>query len=306
MNVFIIIVVYNGEKWLPKCLNSIKSSTYPAEVILVDNGSTDNSLEYIRSNYPHFKLIGLNQNLGFGAANNVGIRLALENNADYVLLLNQDSWIYSETISILINTSKKNVQYGILSPIHLNGSESGLDYRFSMYLAPHSCPFFLSDLASKNILKEIYDCNFVNAACWLIPANIFEIVGGFDPIFFHYGEDDNYCQRVFYHGFKIGIVPNSKIVHDRSQDFMPKSKYLNINEYDKYCKINIANINCDFDNSFQKKISEIKSKIYLSLLSLNFNRLNFWLTFYKHLINIKPILLNSYKSNKIRKRNYLE
>jgi GT2 family glycosyltransferase len=305
MKIFAIIITFNPRKWLDKCLNSLRSSDLPLSIVIIDNASTDNCREYIIKEFPEVKYIQSEINLGFGKANNIGIKYALENNADYIFLLNQDAWVYSDTLQKLIHISKQNKQYGILSPLHLNGSETALDYKFSMYLAPHSCPSFLSDLSIKNKLNEIYNCSFINAACWLMPANIFEIVGGFDPIFFHYGEDDNYCQRVLYHGFKIGLVPIAKIVHDRLQEYIPISKYSSINEYDKYCKINLANINNDFDKSYQKKLSDIKSKIYLSLLSLNFNRLKFWIPFYKHLINSKPIILNSYKSNIIRTRSYL-
>ena len=65
-----------------------------------------------------------------------------------------------------------------------------------------------------NRLKDVYETKYVNAAAWLIPRNVLTKVGGFDPLFFHYGEDDNYLNRVIYHGFKVGICPHSRIVHD--------------------------------------------------------------------------------------------
>ena len=63
-------------------------------------------------------------------------------------------------------------------------------------------------------LKEVYDTKYVNAAAWLLPRKTLETVGGFDPIFSHYGEDDNYIHRVIFHGMKIGVCPFSVVVHD--------------------------------------------------------------------------------------------
>ena len=77
-------------KWLQNCLEAIKKSTYPVDTIVIDNGSTDSTVLFIKSNYPEVHLVESGKNLGFGQANNVGMRYALEQNADYVYLLNQD------------------------------------------------------------------------------------------------------------------------------------------------------------------------------------------------------------------------
>jgi len=93
----------------------------------------------------------------------------------------------------------------------------------------------------KRELKDIYTVDFVNAAAWLLPCTILKIVGGFDPIFFHYGEDDNYMQRVIYHGFKIGVCAKVTVCHDvefRGDDYGKEN-----NNWKKYLLTKFANVN---------------------------------------------------------------
>ena len=116
-NSFIIIVTYNAMNWLSKCLNSCKD--YP--VVVIDNASTDETVTYIKKQFPKVHLIPQSKNLGFGQANNLGIRYALNNGADYVFLLNQDAYLQGECINQLIKIHQNNPEFGILSPIHLNG-----------------------------------------------------------------------------------------------------------------------------------------------------------------------------------------
>lgn len=209
-NIFIIIVTYNSMKWIERCL----SSCVGYQVVIVDNCSSDKTVVFIEENFPEIILIKKNKNLGFGQANNLGISYAFNNNGKGVFLLNQDAYLEKDTIEIILKIYNENLEYGILSPIHLNGNANKLDRKFSNYIGFDKNNFFYFD-AIKNQLKSIYQVPFVNAAAWFLPQKTIEIIGGFDPIFFHYGEDDNYCQRVLFHKLKIGVVTNSFIYHDR-------------------------------------------------------------------------------------------
>ena len=204
--------------WIQKCLDSLLVSSVKIEVIIIDNGSTDETRDFIRKNYPQVDLITANENLGFAKANNIGIKKAYHQEADYVFLLNQDAWVKENTIEKLIEVFKELPEAGIVSPIHLNGSKTSLDFNFvSYYITQYNTPNFVSDLYF-NRLQNFYETYFVNAAAWLISRKCIETVGGFDTlIFYHYGEDENYCQRVIYHGFKIYIVTTTVICHDREE-----------------------------------------------------------------------------------------
>ncbi|WP_051686428.1 glycosyltransferase family 2 protein [Chryseobacterium hispalense] len=210
----IIIVNYNSDKWIARCLFSIHQAGLIDHTIIVDNASTDNSVLFIEQNFPKADLIKLSSNLGFGQANNIGIKKAYEQGSDYIFLMNQDVYIEPNTIDYLISTAKLNQDFGILSPMHLNGNGSELDFGFSNYIVPLKCKKLYSDIFLQK-LAPLYELPFVNAAAWLLTRKCIEKVGGFNPSFYHYGEDDNYCQRVLYHGLKIGIAPQSMIYHDR-------------------------------------------------------------------------------------------
>jgi GT2 family glycosyltransferase len=213
-------------------MNSIERSDMPLDVFVVDNGSNDGSIDYINNlerQNKVIKFIKSKKNLGFGAANNLGINYAYQNGYDYVYLLNQDAWIFDNTISALIELHQQNPGYGILSPFQLERNEKHIDERFRCGVCSYSSnPFVLDDFyfGRKNSIYEVPD---VMAAHWLISIDCVKKVGGFSPTFPHYGEDNNYANRAIYHGFKVGICPNVKAVHDREnrKDSREKTFYLN-------------------------------------------------------------------------------
>ena len=214
MKTYVIVVTYNGAHWIEKCFDSLINSNMPLTILAIDNASADGTPEQIKKLFPQVELIETGANLGFGKANNIGLIKALENKADYVFLLNQDAWVEPDTIEKLIEISQLKPEFGILSPLHMNGNGSALDLNFSYYLSPDGCPNLISDIITKNI-NAIYETRFVNAAAWLLSNKCLTKVGGFDPIFPHYGEDDDYLNRTLYHGLKIGIAPHTRIYHDR-------------------------------------------------------------------------------------------
>lgn len=222
--IYVIIVTWNGMKWIQRCLDALQKSTYPVTILMIDNLSTDNTVEYVKENYPEVRIIQSDNNLGFGQANNVGMRIALKENADYVYLLNQDAYVYPDMFEKLMDVAKSDSynQYGIFSPLHVHASKSKLDKQFKDYIKKVS-PNIVED-SFLTSAKNVYSVNCVPAAGWLLPKKTLEKIGGFDPIFFHYGEDVNYAQRIHYHGYKIGIVPSSMMIHDR-EEFGNESVY---------------------------------------------------------------------------------
>lgn len=212
MKVFVIIVVYKGQRWYDKCFGSLHESTIPLQVVAVDNSPGDEDAEYIKAHFPEVHLIKTDENLGFGRANNIGMRYALDHGCDYMFLLNQDTWIDKDTIAKLIQIAETHPEYGIVSPIHLNAGRTAINMLIGLG-THYRNEKLLSDIYL-NKIEDIYETNYVNAAAWLLPRKTLEIIGGFDPIFKHYEEDDNYLNRVIYHGLKIGVCPAAQLVHD--------------------------------------------------------------------------------------------
>lgn len=218
-------------EWIERCLNSLESVTLAHEVFIIDNGSTDNTTEYIRKQYPNAIIKKNKDNLGFGLANNIGIKYALDNNFDYVYLINQDAWIKEGCIENLIKIQKKHPEFGILSPVQIQANEKNIDRNFNLHVCSYQAnPNFINDLYFQN-LKEVYEVPDIMAAHWLISKECFSKVGGFSPAFKQYGEDNNYCERTHYHGFKIGFVPKAIGIHDRGERKLTKVKYIYMRFY---------------------------------------------------------------------------
>ena len=213
--IFVIIVTYKGQRWYDCCFSSLRASELPVQTLVIDNASNDGTVEYIRECFPEIHVIESKVNLGFGRANNMGMRYALDNGADYVFLLNQDAWIEPNTMDELVRIAEKYPEYGILSPVQVNKEKSKvLDGVIDFLSYPtHTCYELFNDLLL-GTKKEVYSVREMNAAAWLLPRKTLEIVGGFDPIFLHYGEDWNYMSRVLYHNMKIGLLPDVLVVHD--------------------------------------------------------------------------------------------
>ena len=208
MKVLTIIVSYNFEPWIDRCLGSLKASTLPTDVIVIDNGSSDRTVDIIRNSYPGIRLITNHANLGFGKANNIGMQIALKEGYDAVFLLNQDAWIGQDTLEALARQSQLHPKFGILSPVHLNGSGKELEKGFASYTRINT----RQELPAGN---EPVACTFINAAFWFIPVSTLRTVGGFSPLFYHYGEDKDYANRIHFHRFQIGYLPSVSGCHDR-------------------------------------------------------------------------------------------
>lgn len=265
--IYFIIVTYNAMKWAEKCFSSLRKSSVSVQTIVVDNGSTDGSQDFIKTHFPEIELIQSAENLGFGKANNFGIEKAYKEGADFFYLMNQDAWIFEDSIKKLLNvfeTYPKKTEIGILSPMHLDGTEKKLDIFLDKYIALNFENRMISDLYL-NSTENSYEIKFINAAHWLIPKNTIEKVGGFNPYFFHYGEDNEYVNRLHFHGKKILLCPESKVVHDGKQK-LNKVNYHKFQDFSLETKI----LNPNYENGLQKELKSLQLSRAKNLLMGNF------------------------------------
>ncbi|WP_027880047.1 glycosyltransferase family 2 protein [Mesoflavibacter zeaxanthinifaciens] len=307
--IYIVVVTYNGIQWIDKCLGSIDFSTY--QVVVVDNNSTDQTVNFISKNYPSITLLAQDKNLGFGQANNLGISHALQQGAEYVFLLNQDAYLYPDTITNLIEVYKTHPEYGIISPIHLNGEGTKLDKTFSFFVDYNHHEYFYFD-AIKKQLEPVYDIPFVNAAAWLLPKTTLLNIGGFDPLFFHYGEDNNYCQRVLFHGYKIGVATNAFVKHDReirkhvrqTHNLLFSEKYFK--EKELAYKIKYADLNFeDAENAFVKELKKIERMSLKFLFKLKIKHYKGYKKLGDILKSVYAKSVNSKELNQKKNSNYI-
>ena len=246
MRILVIVVTYNGLKWLDRCLGSVRASEVPADLYVWDNDSTDGSADFVAANFPEAKLTRSADNLGFAEPTNMGMRYALEKGYDYVYLLNQDAWIEPSTLGTLVSFSESHPEYGVLSPLQMTDGFKELDKQFGK-IAPEGIHFLNRRCATPpKWAPPSYDAeggtdsgsvcppvevDRIMAAHWLIPCKVLEKVGLFSDLFPIYGNDDNWCDRARYHGYKIGVVPEARAVHDRAYREEPKEKVIYRNYY---------------------------------------------------------------------------
>jgi GT2 family glycosyltransferase len=223
-NLFAIIATWNGEDCIAKCLHSLQSSQIPIHIVVVDNASSDQTVKIVQAICPDAIIFQLTQNLGFGKANNIGIKYAYDHGAEHFLLINQDAYVDVNTISILVTLQQANPEYAILSPLHLNATGCHLDRLFANHIGESaSISELLSDALLKGGIADVYHLDFINAAIWLLSRDCVTRVGLFNPGFDSYREDNEYSDRVHYHGFNVSLAPACRAYHARTQDPRPEN-----------------------------------------------------------------------------------
>jgi len=254
----IIIVSYNFMPWLRHCLGSLRELTVPCDVMVIDNLSKDETVDCIRREFPEVMLRPQNRNLGFGRANNIGLAYALEHHYEGVLLLNQDAWLDADALQKLIEAARAHPDYGIISPVHLVGSGKHVEHGFSVYTG--------LKLPQQRPAAPIVPCKFIDAALWYMPCSVVRKVGGFAPLFYHYGEDKDMANRMTYFGYKTGYVPAATGYHDR--EFRPTTRKGRIHSEKVYMLSEYANPNYRLVGAFAMSVlaSIKKSLIYATRL----------------------------------------
>ncbi|MCS3867856.1 GT2 family glycosyltransferase [Chryseobacterium ginsenosidimutans] len=287
--IYFIIVTYNAMKWAEKCFTSLRQSSVPVQCIVVDNCSTDGTQEYIQAIFPEIDFIQSKENLGFGKANNIGIEKAYKEGADFFYLMNQDAWLYEDSLEKLLevyNNYPNKTEIGIISPMHVDGTEKQLDIFLDKYIS-YNCDKtrLISDLYFQTV-KPYYELDFINAAHWLLPKETIDVVGGFNPYFFHYGEDNEYVNRLQYHKKKTILVPGSKVVHDGKQSLAKI-------DYNKYKDLSIETkiLNPNLPNSLQQEKKALLQSILKNSLTGNLEKAKKLYKSYKNINNNTDELL---------------
>ncbi len=216
--VYIILLNYNGVKDTIDCISSIKKNNYNSyRIVVVDNASTDNSLEILRKEKDvyDFDLVISNKNNGFSAGNNLGIQFALKNKAEYILLLNNDTIVEKDFLINLLETEKKyNNDIVVTSKILYFASKNMIWYGGGSFnkITSRVKHIGINKIDDKinNIEKEV---TFISGCCMLIPSKILLKVGLFEEKYFLYCEDTDYCCRLMKNNIKMIYNPKSIIYH---------------------------------------------------------------------------------------------
>ena len=211
--VIIVILTYNHYQDTHECLDSVLATDYhKIEVVIVDNGSEDDTPQKVRQNFPNVRVIENKQNLGVPAGYNVGFRYALNTGADFILMLNNDTVVAPDMLSKLHAIAETDSKAGIIMPKMLHyGSEdqvwsSGGRYRTFP-------PAILMTDRRKGIQESTRLIEYAPACGLLIHRRAFELAGLFDPGYYFLYEDWDFSERVRAHGLNIWYAGNAVLWH---------------------------------------------------------------------------------------------
>ncbi len=213
----LIILNYNGLPYVLDCLKSVqqvKVKNYRLKVVLVDNNSTDRSVEAIQNLKFKIKIIKNKRNLGFAGGNNKAIKWALSNKFDYVLLLNPDTVVEKNFLAPLLKLIQSDQNVGLVAPI-LKGKEGDQDiFALGASFNPYLGRTKHWHVKTRPLQKQ--EQELVSGCCLLIKKEVFAKIGLFDERFFLYFEDSDFCLRAKKAGYKIYVEPKSVVWHKTS------------------------------------------------------------------------------------------
>ena len=235
--VLIVILCYNGADYLRDCLSSLDKINYPNdsfEILVVDNASTDNSVEYLKSNWLKVKVIINQQNLGFAAGNNVGFRYAIQQGFDYVYLLNQDTAVDPNFLAEVVKVGERDRQIGAVQSklllaqdkTKINSIGNEIHYLGFGFAGGHKTP-------DENIIDKEITYPSGGASLWSTDA--LKTVGLFNEEFFMYHEDLDLGWRLGLAGYKVRLAAKSIVYH--KYEFSKSIKKFYLMERNRYLVI---------------------------------------------------------------------
>jgi len=203
----IVILTYNSEKVIKNCLDNINFSKY--RVIVVDNASSDATLQIVQNNFPQVELIKLDKNYGYGRGNNSGLKLV---KSEFALILNPDAFIKDEDIEVVLNAMKQDEKAALAGCINLEKHHFD-EAEYQKKLQEAEADF----QSKKNIFREKIGENFyvkfIVGAGLFMRISVMWRIGFFDKNIFLYYEDDEICKRATDFGYKNLIVTKATIMH---------------------------------------------------------------------------------------------
>ena len=218
-NVAIIVLAWNRRDVTLACLDSLAALDYPAnrlQIIGVDNGSTDGTAHAIREQFPQVTVLENGENLGYAGGNNVGLRYALAQGADYICILNNDVTVAPDYLTPLLAAFQEHIDAGVVTPLVAEVSEpervwalgAAVDWQTGTVRRLHA-----GEMAQMLQASDPFKVDVASGTAMLAKREIFEPVGLLDEAFYLYFEETDWCLRVGQAGYRILAVPSSVVWH---------------------------------------------------------------------------------------------
>ncbi len=223
--VYVLLLNWNNWRDTNECLSSLTQLNYDDwKVIVIDNGSTDNSVSRIRNRFPEVDIMELGENLGYAKGNNAGIRVALERGADYVWLLNNDTTVEAHALRALVERAESDPKIGAVGSAIYSASEpSRLQTwgggRVNFWLG--RAVKFADRVAEERL-------QYLTGASLFLRRQVVESLGLLDEEFFMYWEDADYCFRMRRSGWHLAVAEGSRVWHKEQGTIGRKSVSIDI------------------------------------------------------------------------------
>jgi len=214
--VCIILVNWNGWQDTLACVESCRTLSYPNfEMVVIDNGSTDDSVARIRKRFPDVRIITAGANLGFAGGNNLGITWALERGASYVWLLNNDTVVEETSLSALVEALERNPSAGIVgSKIYFFDRPATLWFAGGFVSPSRGWTYHRGEGERDNGQYDSEeDIDYATGASLLVRREAVEQIGPMSEDYFLYWEETDWCERARQAGWRVVYVPTSRIWH---------------------------------------------------------------------------------------------
>ena len=220
-----VILNTNRREDTLECIASLSKSTYSTHrVIVLDNHSTDGSVQAIRSDYPAVQVIELEENFGYAGNNNIGIKIAMEQGADWMFVLNEDTILDEDCLSCLIEVGERDPSIGILGPMVYHHDEPGIIQSAGGKLGPRWETYHLAqDELDTGQYDQPHPVDWISGCGILVRREVIEQVGMIDERYFYYWEETEWCLRAGRSGWQVVHVPQARLWHKGVQrDNQPK------------------------------------------------------------------------------------
>jgi len=219
----ILLLNYNGKRDTLECLAALQAANQKPKfaTIVIDNGSTDGSVDAIRTAFPEVPIFQTKENLGFAGGNNVGIRWALTKSFDWIFLLNNDTVIAPDCMGHLLAAAKKKPDGKIFgAKIYRYHDKERLDH-FGGFWNPNIAEFesIGQNRIDDGTFQEMHQVDYVSGCALLMHRSVPEAIGLLEENFFLLWEESDFCSKARSHGFQIWTVPEAKIWHKVSASF---------------------------------------------------------------------------------------
>ena len=215
--VHVLVLNYDSLDDTLACVQSVRQSEHAQlRLLVIDNASPDGSGRHLAQVLPASEFLQLPINTGYAGGNNAGIELALKAGADHVLILNPDVRLEAGTVAECVALANASRDIGAINPVQTDADGRGIDgkfFRTALRPLGHNSSEYV-----QAALPQAIEARELLGAALFLPRHALESVGGFDPLYFAYGEETDLCRRLRHHGFRLIVAGKAPIRHLRTKE----------------------------------------------------------------------------------------